>query len=199
MKYIFEDFNIEFRSGKIMLSAPHCYPQLRNGIIKKRETKTGILVKDLSCRLSLPCIYKTKFYNNDPNWDIDSTYKEQLVDFISKHNIKLLFDIHSMRADRNIDICIGINNGKNIFNRFDISDLIKEIFENYRFKNVCIDIPFKASKPNVISSYVSQRAYIPCIQIEINTKFLYQSYPSYQFYLIEKAFTEIIQSVDLIL
>ncbi|MGN1330812.1 MAG: N-formylglutamate amidohydrolase [Clostridia bacterium] len=199
MKYIFEDFNIEFRKNNIMLSAPHCYPQFRNGEIKKKETRTGILVKDLAKKLSLSCIYKTKFYNNDPNWDDNSTYREQLVDFISIHNIKLLIDVHSMRAERDVDICIGINDGKNILNRFDIADEIKYVFESYGFKKVYIDTPFKAAFPNVISCYISKMCQIPCFQIEINNKFLHKDYDTYNFDLAKNAFSEIIKKIDLML
>jgi len=195
MKYVFEDFNIEHRTKKVILSAPHCYPQLRNGIKKKAETKTGILVKNVSKAFNCSCIYKTKFYNNDPNWDETSTYRDQLVDFILANDIKLLFDIHGMSSKRDVDICISSNNGKNILNRFDICDGIKSCFESCGFKNVFIDNPFNASGLNVISSYVSRTCNIPCFQIEINTKFLFSTFPDYNYDQVASTIENILENI----
>jgi len=195
MKYVFEDFNIEYRANNVVLSAPHCCPQLRNGIMKKSETKTGVLVKDVSKAFNCSCIYKTKFYNNDPNWDKESTYRDQLVDFILANDIKLLLDIHGMSSKRNVDICISSNNGKNILNRFDLCEVIKSGFESCSFKNVFIDNPFNASGLNVISSYVSRNCNIPCFQIEINTKFLFSTFKEYNYSQVALTFENILKKI----
>ena len=47
MKKIYEDFNIEDRENKIMLSAPHCWQKYKNGRKYKRESKTGILSRQI--------------------------------------------------------------------------------------------------------------------------------------------------------
>jgi len=170
MKYVFEDFNIENNNSIVMFSAPHSFPQLRDGEIKSAEPKTRFLVEALSKQFNCSYIYKTKFYNNDPNWDEKSTYKEQLVDFISENNIKFLFDIHSMYYERPVDICIGINSGKNILNRYDILDMLVTSFKNTGLSTVLVDNPFSASNPNTVSAYISNTCMIPCFQIEINNK-----------------------------
>lgn len=196
MKKIFEDFNIEKRENKIMLSAPHCWQKYKNGKKQKRETKTGILAKEISKKLKLPCIYKTKYYQNDPNSDAKSTYRAELVDYIQQNQVKLLIDIHSMNANREEDICIGTNNGENIFNRTDISQLIKTNFEEAGFTKVSIDTPFKASKPNVISYDISHKCKIPCIQIEINNRYLFAAYETYNYQLIKNTLMETIKEIE---
>ena len=192
MKICFEDFNIELRNTPIILSAPHCRKQLRNGKIKKREIRTGTLVKDVASKTSSCCIYKTKFLNNDPNFDDNSTYREQLVEFISSNNIKCLLDVHGMRAERDEDICIGTGFLKNICNRSDILNGITNIFESNGFKNVSIDIPFNASGKNIISSYISSKCNIPCFQIEINNKYRHIAYREFNYPGLINTFIQIV-------
>lgn len=195
----FEDFNIEKRNGSIMLSAPHCYNQLRNNKIKKRETKSGILVKNIASNLRCSCIYKTRFYNNDPNWDNKSTYREQLVNFINSNNIKCLIDIHTMRAERETDICIGTNCLKNIQNRTDLLEIVVKSLKNYQFHNVEIDKPFNASHCNVISHDVAIKCRIPCFQIEINNRFMHRDYKDFNFEMVQSAIAEVIIELNKIL
>lgn len=196
MKYVFEDFNIENNNSKVMFSAPHSFPQLRNGQIKSAETKTGFLVEALSKCFNCSCIYKTKFYNNDPNWDEKSTYKEQLVDFISENNVKCLFDIHSMYYERPIDICIGTNFGKNILNRYDFLDMMVNSFKSVSFSTVLVDNPFSASNPYTVSAYVADKCMIPCFQIEINNKFLPSDCELPSSDLLYKSFEKILNNID---
>lgn len=196
MKYVFEDFNIEDKHSKIMFSAPHNFPQLRNGEIKSAEPKTGILVETLSKDFNCSCIYKTKFYNNDPNWDEKSTYKEQLVDFILKNNVKLLFDIHSMYYKRPVDVCVGINSGKNILNRYDISDMILDSFKVTGLKTVLVDTPFAASNPNTVSAYISNKCNIPCFQMELNNQLLLLNYENNNSSVIYNGFKNILNTID---
>ncbi len=196
MKYVFEDFNIENNNSIVMFSAPHSFPQLRDGEIKSAEPKTRFLVEALSKQFNCSYIYKTKFYNNDPNWDEKSTYKEQLVDFISENNIKFLFDIHSMYYERPVDICIGINSGKNILNRYDILDMLVTSFKNTGLSTVLVDNPFSASNPNTVSAYISNTCMIPCFQIEINNKFLPDSCEISNSDLLYKSFENILNNIN---
>lgn len=196
MKKVYDDFNIEDRKNKIMLSAPHCWQKYKNGKMQKRETKTGILVKEISKKLNLPCIYKTKYYKNDPNSDEKSTYRVELVDYIKKNQVKILFDIHSMNGTREEDICIGINSGENIFNQFELCNLMKKIMEEAGFHKVSVDTPFKASNENVISYDISHKCQIPCFQIEINNRFLFASYDTYNYKLIKQTLIEVINKFE---
>lgn len=196
MKYVFEDFNIEDRKSKVMFSAPHCFPQLRNGEIKSAEPKTSVLIETLSKDFNCSCIYKTKFYNNDPNWDENSTYKEQLADFILKNNVKLLFDLHSMYYKRPVDVCVGINSGKNILNKYDISDMIVESFKATGLKTVLVDSPFSAANPNTVSAYISNKCTIPCFQLELNNRLLLLDYKNDDSSVVYNGFKNIFNNID---
>ena len=192
MKIIFDDFEIIKRSGKIILSSPHSHKQFREGLVKARELRTGTLAKEVSSKTNCSCIYRTKFAKNDPNYDKKSTYKEQLVDFIKKNDIKMLIDIHGMKATRKEDICIGTGFYENTFGDESLVKLTKSIFEKNGFKNVTIDEPFNASFPYTVSSYVSRKAKIPCLQIEINNKYTYKKFDTFDFEKLVRCFTEII-------
>lgn len=193
MNLIYEDFNIIKGNIPIILSAPHCKEQLREGKIKTKENGTDTLAIEVSNKTDCSCIYKTKFYNNDPNWDTVSTYKNELVEFIAKNNINCLLDIHGMKASREADICIGTGFSQNICGRKDILDNLVNIFKLNGFKNVSIDIPFSASNPNVISNFISTNCSIPCFQIEINNRFRNRTYNEYNFNLLIDVFIEIIE------
>lgn len=195
----FEDFCIEKRVGKIMLSAPHCYNQLRDGRIKQRETRSGILVKKVASKLGCSCIYKTKFFNNDPNWDNESAYRSELVDFINKNDIKCLVDIHTMRAERETDICIGTNCMKNIQGRQDMLDVVWMCFKNHGFKHVEIDKPFNASHSNVVSHDIAMQCGIPCFQIEINNRFMHRDYDDFDFEKVKMTIIDIVNELNKII
>jgi uncharacterized protein YchJ len=193
MNLIYEDFNIIKGNIPIILSAPHCKEQLREGKIKTHESGTDTLAIQVSKKTNCSCIYKTKFYNNDPNWDEISTYKNELKEFINKNNIKYLLDFHGMKAERKSDICIGTGFFKNLCGRKDLLNSISKIFKSHGFKNISIDIPFSASNPNVISSFISSNCHIPCFQIEINNRFRSKKYNEYNLNLLVDVFIEIIE------
>ena len=196
MKLIFNDFEIIKRSGNIILSSPHCKRQFREGKIKAKEIRTGTLVKKVSSKTRSSCIYRSKYAQNDPNYDKISTYKSELVDFIKDNNIKLLIDVHGMRASRDVDICIGTDFGKNVLYNEKLVNLFETTFLKYGYKNVTIDDPFSATYPYTVSSYVSRTAHIPCIQVEINNKYTHSRFDTFDFDNLVKCFTEVVNKAS---
>ena len=196
MKFVFEDFEIIKRSGNIIFSSPHAHRQYRNGKVKSREFRTGTLSKIVSSKTKSSCIYRTKFAKNDPNYDKESIYKSELVDFIKENNISTLFDIHGMRAERDFDICIGTGLGKNIFHNNNLLDLVIQVFKKYGFNHISIDEPFNACYPYTVSSFVARKAKIPCFQIEINNKYTYKKYDTFNFNNLVNCFTELTHEVS---
>ena len=111
-------------------------------------------------------------------------------------NIKLLIDIHGMRATRKEDICICTGFGENLRGNTNLVPLFKKIFKKNGFKNVTIDDPFNATYPYTVSHYVAKKAKIPCIQIEINNKFTYKKFESFDFENLVKCFTEFVNEAS---
>lgn len=166
-----KDFEIMKRNIPIIISAPHSTKQLRNGKVQSKENYTDIFATNISDRENVSCIYKTVFLNDDVNADKDSNYKRALKEFIETNNIEYLIDLHTMSDKRLPNVCIGINGGKNIMNKYDILQGIVNAFVTNGISSVTVDEPFKATDPNCISNYIATTCNIPCFQIEINKKF----------------------------
>lgn len=192
-----ESFRFIYGKNKVILSAPHCVMHVRNGSIRSKETKTGIIVKNLSKKCNVCSIYKTKHEENDANWDKKCEYKSALEHFIKKEKIKALIDLHGMAAHRKQDICIGINKGANIFGNIEIVNSFIDIFNRHGFKNVTIDKPFSAEYKYCVSNYISRKCKIPTFQIEINLKYRSKTYQEYsKFNDLLDSLEEIIELVN---
>lgn len=175
----------------ILFSAPHSVFHKRNDTIRPRENKTGTLAKFVAKKSKVHCIYKLKGEFNDANWDENCLYKEVCVNYIKENNIKFLIDLHGMAEYRKQDICIGINSGKNIFNRYDIVEKMITIFKQNGFENIEIDVPFPAGYKYCVSRYISEKAHIPCFQIELNYKIRSKKYKDFNMIGLTKALFEI--------
>ena len=164
-------FQIVTNTVPIMISAPHSAKQLRNGKVQAKEAQTDYFATMIANRENVSCIFKTAFLNDDANADKESEYKVELKNFVQKNGIKYLLDLHTMSDKRLPDICIAINGGKNIQNRYtELQDIISA-FNSNGISTVTVDEPFKAADPNCISNYISTTCNIPCFHIEINKKF----------------------------
>lgn len=154
----------------VMLSAPHGVDQWRNGARKARERGTVNTVLQLHKSCGIPAILKTKSNHDDANWDEVSEYKTALIKFIKDHNIKYVFDIHSLAPTRKCDINVGISGGKLISTN---RQLYKDFVQNLCASgfNVYIDEPFDGSGRTISSSlknYFGDNIWT--IQVEINCR-----------------------------
>lgn len=191
--------NIKVIQGKnsILLSAPHSVLHMRENSIRPKETKTGVIVRTVANKGKVYGIYKLKNELNDANWDKHCNYKNKVKEIVNKEKIKALIDFHGMAAHREQDICIGINNGQNIFGYNDIVKEMISIFKKYGFKNVTIDEPFNAKYVYCVSSYIARECKIPTFQIEINLKYRSARYKEYEKYnKLINALIEIIALID---
>lgn len=161
-------FQIVEGSIPIIVSAPHCVMQTREGKMKSKEGETGAIVQLLAKRTKCYAIYKTYHNNDDANYDItNNPYKEELKNIIITKNIKLLIDIHGARNENDFDIDIGTDNGINVQNNAELIKALKNSLQSYGIENVKENEKFKASSPHTISKYISETTNIPCIQLEV--------------------------------
>lgn len=161
-------FDFYKRSGCVMFSAPHAVEHKREGIMKPAEPSTGIIVKQLA-DMDFPGMVKNAKNTEDPNFNMDSSYKLFLSDYISKNNINLLFDLHELNPSRPMSICIGTGRGKNVKNNEKLVTIVKNGFEAAGFENVTVDDPFAGATEVTVASYVSKNCNIPAFQIEMNS------------------------------
>jgi len=194
-----EDFNIVIRRNGVILSAPHATKQIRDGKVKKCETKTKYIADKVAKKTNSCCIYKTMCLGDDANYDDYSYYREKCAKVIKEHNIKFLLDVHGMSAEREEDICIGIANGKNINGREDILENIIRRFRKNKFENVSVDVPFSSSGNNCVSSYIHEKCDIVTFQIEVNYKYLSSVYPEYDLMRVVSAFKDVVEYLKRVL
>ena len=156
----------------IIISAPHCVQQLRNGKIKSSEGETGAIVQYLAEKIQCYAIYKTYNNNDDANYDIENNpYKEEIMKIVKQKGIKLLLDLHGANYTHDFDIDIGTGEGKNLIKNTYLVEDLKKCFIQNGIKKVVIDQEFKATSEHTISRSISEKMQIPCIQIEINGKY----------------------------
>ena len=167
-------FKIERGNIPIIISAPHCVEQTRNGMIKKAEGETGsiaqIIAKDMNCYV----IYKTYNNKDDANYDIENKKnKKELEKLIVDKNIKLLIDLHGAKMESNFDVEIGTDNGINISNKLYIIQELKQKLHSNGIKNITENQKFKASSEHTICKYIHEKTKIICIQLEVTGQYRY--------------------------
>ena len=153
----------------VMFSCPHAVSQLREGKEKLADIHTGPLGKALN-KLGYTVLIKTNNLNDDANYDLKSDYKDFLVKYIKKNNIKFLIDLHGMSKKRNVSICLGTGFGKSFNGKAELSSLLITAFNRAGLDSstLAVDFPFHASE-RTVSRYVNKKAKIESIQIEINS------------------------------
>lgn len=166
------DFTIERGSNRLMLSAPHCVEQFRNGKYKLPEDLTLPIVKHINNKCGAHIIYKTKCLFDDANYDEKSEYRDVLAEYIITNNVGVLFDVHGLSSQRNRDIIIGTNYSNNCPEHYWVAEFIQRKLNEELSINVAIDEIFTASNQNTVSCDIHNRTSIPTFQIEINRRLL---------------------------
>ena len=175
-KYLHEEHNESFRlfdgKGNVVLSCPHAVNQIRNSAIKSAEPETGIIALAINELYGYPVIVKTANKDDDANYDAVSPYKETCVELIKNNNYSCLLDLHQLNTSRPMDINIGTRGHQNIKDD-EILTIVTNVFIKHGFSSVTIDKPFGAFNPNTVSTYVNKHTGIDTLQIEINSKLVY--------------------------
>ena len=115
------------------------------------------------------CIYTKKKPLQDPNFDRPSHYKKELEQFINKHEVGLLIDLHGAALKWSFSVDLGTANGQTI-----TSDKLKRmvsIFEEHGITDVVVDEVFTAKNTATVTNYIHTQCDIDCVQIEINRSY----------------------------
>lgn len=159
-------------NGIVMLSAPHAVEQTRDGRIKSAEKETGIIALEINKIIGAPVIIKTKNCGDDANNDPSSSYRHYLISYIKENGIKFLIDLHQLSSKRTVLIDLGVNGYRNFRDR-GLVDMIANTFAKHGISGIEIDKPFAASGRNTVSCDISRKTGIDAIQIEINSKLVW--------------------------
>lgn len=181
----------------VMVSAPHSVSQLRNGKEKVAEIYTGVLAKMLHEELDCPVIYKTRNEGDDANYDRVCSYKEDLQKYIVHHRIGFLLDLHELSPSRKIMVDIGTGNFKNVKERDRaIVNQILYSFSKRRMGIIQFDTPFAGAYHHTVSSTIHRKCGIPCIQLELNSRLLYDNDKEYKINGVYQALKEAISGIS---
>lgn len=165
-----KSFVILAGDGKVMFSVPHAVKQVRLGKSKSAEVNTLALALEIREKANIPMIVKTACLGDDANFDLICPYREELRKYIEANGIKYFIDIHSLNANREQDIDLGVNFGLNIAPDEKMFDFLEKEFAKRGFK-VSIDQPFNGGA-RTISSFISRQCGIWTLQLEINSRYL---------------------------
>lgn len=155
------------RAGDVVLSAPHAVTHQREGQAKKKDLWTGSLVESVAERTSCGFLATVGQQSGDPNWDHDHPYRQRLA-AISE----IVLDVHGMRDDHGVDVCIGRGEDPSPF-EIELAERLVRLAESHGLR-AQLDDPFPAS-PRTITHWLRGQG-VPCLQLELAYS-LRDSYP----------------------
>ena len=128
----------------VLVSAPHACMHLRDGEYKMPEEYTGAialyLAQTCGCH-ALVARYKT---DEDPNWQTNSVYKQQVARIVKDHSVTVLIDLHGMTNRYHMGAAIGTLNGRSCH-----PSSVVEHFVNAGFNAVTADsLPAASGRAN---------------------------------------------------
>jgi len=176
-----DSFELLEGAGCTLFSAPHAVLQTRNGSVKCAERFTGMLCQILHSQMGCPVIYKTRHLRDDANHDPISDYRDALCQYVKRQGIGYVFDLHQMKPEREIDVCLGTGYGAHLVGHMELTALVEGRFRKQGIRNITVDEPFASYHPSTVSATVAARCHIPAIQLEINTRLLMRGYEDYCF------------------
>ncbi len=163
---------IRFFPGRlpVLVSAPHSVRHYRDKKIRMSDEFTGSIVYLLNKLTGCQAMAVSKFYGGDPNKDNPCIYKERVAEICQREKVKLVLDIHGVAREREFDVDLGTNQGKNLLSTDRILEILKHNFQIFGLSKISYDT-FAASEPNIVTNYVDRELKIPAVQIEINKQF----------------------------
>ena len=99
-------------SRPILISAPHATRHTRGQSKKMEEEFTAAFAACLAQNTNSHALLNHWEISEDPNWDQESSYKQELAQLVETHQIELVIDLHGMTNRHNLGVAIGTMNGR---------------------------------------------------------------------------------------
>ena len=184
--------------GPVLLSAPHAVLQTRSGRLKAAERYTGMLCLLLNRRYDVPCIYKSRHLMDDANHDPASPYRDEVCRLIREEGVRFVLDLHQLRPDRAMALCIGTGWGRHLHALSDAPDVVRGAFARRGLLPVTLDDPFSAAAAHTVSA-TAARAEAGAMQLEINSALLMEDSPGERFGDVLAALAEAVDGLSAML
>ncbi len=165
-----------YKRSNIILTSPHTTYTFRevNGkwVLHKKEKYVEEMLKYLSKKNKWSFLCYADHFCIDPNFHsicfkssepFFHPFKEKLLRIMEKINLSYLFDIHGMKDEYGIDICIGTN--------IDLGkDFLKKMKLICKGKKITVNYPFSGRKSETIAKFANALG-LKSFQIELSLKF----------------------------
>ena len=92
---------------------PHSVRHFREDKTKAYDFYTESIVKNLHSLTSCHVVYSAACETTDPNYDLESKYKSELLKYIKENNITYCLDIHGMSSNNPKIVDIGTSPAEN--------------------------------------------------------------------------------------
>jgi hypothetical protein len=157
----------------IIISSPHAVNHPREGRLKVAEILTGTLALQLASLTQASVLVYAHTSEEDPNYDVDGPYKQQLLRLVESTSARFVLDIHGLGQWRPEEIAIGTAFGKTLGQQLEILHVFTQELTMAGFTNILIDHPeqFNAARPTTITSFIWRELGVPALQLEIHKKY----------------------------
>lgn len=162
-----------FKKGTIpiLISAPHGARHLRNGKWKGEDEYTASIAIKLADFTGAHAIYVKNATREDPNFDIECKYKEEIKKISENYGIRFIADLHGANLNRNFKVSVGIiNKDSERCSCPTFKDLIREAFSSFQKDIFNLD-SLRASSSGTITYFAKNTLELEAAQFEINAKY----------------------------
>jgi hypothetical protein len=185
----------------IIISSPHAVKHPRGDRLKKSEILTGPLARQLASLTQTSVLVYARTYKEDPNYDPDGPYKQQLLRLAKSTSARFVLDLHGLKQEREEDIFVGTAGGETLGEQPEIRDVFTKELTKAGFTNIVIDDPelFSAAGSTTITSFIWHELRVPAMQVEIHRKYRDAKHAPDNYLKILYALRDGIQTVQRIL
>lgn len=183
----------EFINGgrRVIFSAPHNTVHVREGRLKAAEIDTGLIVRQLNEGWGFPVFIKTGDADDDPNFGEQSAYRDELARLVEQTGAVAVVDLHEMISAHDLLAEVGTGLGGNLCGHEGLADAASRCLVESGIETVGIDVTYKARGSHTVSSSISDRCAIPCLQIELNSRMFLPRLSEYRPATVTAALAEV--------
>jgi hypothetical protein len=156
--------------GCFVFTAPHAVNHLRESKIKYAERGTGGLAELLAISSDNLALTVDGPLNYDPNWDQspEVPFKRSLLSLLT--NGKAVIDLHGMKDDYGVDICLGLGRAPSALTK-EVAESLEAALSNAGFR-VDVNWPFDGCRIGTVTSFVQESGFSG-FQVEIAARLRY--------------------------
>ncbi len=178
------------RKGRFIFTAPHAVNHIRESKVKYAERGTGGLAELLASLSDNLALTVDGPLDYDPNWDQspDIPFKRSLLTLLTDR--KTVIDLHGMKDDYGVDVCIGLGRAPNGFGNA-VAESLELAFSRVGFK-VNLDWPFDGRRIGTVTDFVQTKGFSAC-QVEIAARLRYPNISHQESNLLLESFVSAVR------